>query len=225
MLDKLITQITSKGSSWDSVFLKNLETKYFATGVDKEPFKKSEMVYICIAATQKAIGQVPIQILQPSSRVSQESFAKIKTACTADFVNADLFCKSGELEPVPSNNPYQMLIDKPNQYNTGQLFKESLIGFILLHGNVWIFPFPPSRDKNFIPDSLWVINKRNITPKINDKSGHLDYWLYQPDSDSKKDGLKLFPDELLHSKLWNPYNSILGQAPLDPAKTSITTDF
>lgn len=225
LINKFIRQF--KNSSWDSVFLKNLDTKYMEGEVERAPYSKSELVYICISTTARAIGQIPIQILQPSSRgITNAGFSRLKRTCTMDMMKSESLLLKGELEPVSADNPYQMLIDYPNAYMNSQQFKEALVGFTLLDGNAWILPMPFTSG-SYTPDSLWILKNGNMEPFVNEETGHLDYWTYVASQakDKAKSGVTIYPDEVMHMKLWNPYDPILGLSPLSPAQVAMRTDF
>lgn len=186
-------------STWDHIFLKNLEYTLDADNVTKKPYKKSELVYICISTTGKAISQVPLIIATPSGE---------------------------ELKPVGLQNPWQKLFNRPNIYMDRYSFTEALVSFLMLDGNVWIIPFPPTAA---IPDSLWVVKRKHIEPIRNPGTNQLIGWSYNP-NESKLDvpigsGIPLAIDEVMHIFFWNPDDPILGQAPLDAGEMSIVTDY
>ena len=229
LLNKLISQVSQK-SSWDSIFLKNLEQKYFGTGVEKEPYSKSELVYICISTTSRAIGQVPIKIMQFSENRNPKSKYEYDLKGMKYFKRQEnslplRLKESDELEPAALDNPYQELLDKPNIYTNGQLFKEMLVGFILLDGNTWIYPYPYMQNQGIPPVALWVLKKSQMTPKKVEKTGQLDYWSYNPNGGTGSSGMPIKYNEVMHVKLWNPYDMIMGLAPLEAGKVAMRTDF
>lgn len=222
ILNKLVKQVVTK-SSWDSVFIKNMDQKLFGQSVESMPYSKSELVYICINHTQRAIGQVPIQIVQPSKRKAQDQrfINQIKSFHATDPMVTEKLIKTGELEPVPSDNPYQELIDYPNRYTNSQHFKEALVGFTMLNGNVWIVQWPYMT--SMAPDALWIVKQDNMKPIINNNN-QLDYWNYTV-SGKENDGVPLDLEAVMHIKLWNPYDPIMGLSPLDPASIAMRSDF
>jgi len=235
LLGKFIDVV--KTTSWDNVFLKNLESQYFGDSLEKEPYKKSELVYICISTTNRAIGQVPIQLLRPTGKVRRMAedqrmgyFLSMKRLCTgvsnyADFVKTEKLLKDGVLEPVGEDDPYNVLLSKPNSYMSGQHFKESLVGNIMLDGNVWVIPLPLTF--KVTPDFLYIARAGTMSPVRNETTGQLEYWSYNPRQDvgAGSKGSKVLPNELMHIKLWNPYDVIIGLSPLAPANIAMKSDF
>ena len=188
-------------SSWDHIFLKNLEYTLDTENVTKKPYKKSELVYICISTTGKAIAQVPLIIANPSKDVEEPS-------------------------PVGMQNPWQKLFNRPNPLMDRYSFTEALVGFLMLDGNVWIVPFPPTAD---VPDTLWVVRKKYMEPIRNPGNNQLTGWSYNPNENkmgaSIGQGIPLGVDEVMHVFFWNPDDPVLGMAPLDAGEMSIVTDF
>jgi len=188
-------------STWDHIFLKNLEYTLDAENVTKKPYKKSELVYICISTTGKAIAQVPLVITNPP-------------------------IEGEELKPVGMQNPWQKLFNRPNLYMDRYSFTEALVGFLMLDGNVWIIPFPPTA---VVPDSLWVVKRKYIEPIRNPGTNQLIGWSYNP-NESKLgvpigSGIPLAIDEVIHIFFWNPDDPIIGQAPLEAGEMSVVTDY
>lgn len=232
-LNKIIGSVVGKGSSWDSVFLKNLETKYFGDTIDTKPYKASQLVYVCISTTARAISQVPLMVMRPAGpegkkksfkQIDRMRFAELKSlALRSDSVAEKLLdqaIKNSELEPVEAGNPWQTLIDRPNPYMDGSIFKYSLIGYILLNGNVWAVPFPPDSK---MPLQIWVVAQESMEPVMSRTTGHLEGWKYQPRG--LQFSINLKPEEICHMRLWSPYDPIMGQAPLEAGKIEIRTDY
>lgn len=219
-------------SSWDSVFLKNYDIdKLFGEKVEKEPYKLSELVYMCISTTARAISQVPLVIMQPAKQskkgkaLSGNDFIKLKMASVSMDSSREKIIgeaiKSGELEFADPNNPWQKLFDKPNQYTDGTLLKYGLVGYILLDGNSWLLPFPVDAK---LPLQLWVIPKQHLELKKNESTGHLSFWSYKPQGIQLRP-IPVKPEELVHYRLWNPYDQIMGMAPIDAGKIAMRSDY
>jgi HK97 family phage portal protein len=227
-----ISPVVQRSGSWDSVFLKNLETKMFGDQVENKPYKISQLVYVCISTTGRAISQVPLQVMVPSNQpkkksvkaLDMKSFMRLKAASWRSGIESermiDKAVKDGELEPVDPNNAWQMLLDNPNPYMDGSIFKYALVGYVLLDGNVWTVPFPPDAKQ---PLQIWVTNKEAMEPVLDKVTGQLSSWRYRPRGLQFSVNLK--PEEVGHMKLWNPYDQIMGQAPLEAGKIEIRTDY
>lgn len=152
-LQRLASTFIAK-SSWDSYFLRNVDID-LEEGVVNKPYKKSDLVYICISTTARAISQVPL-IIQKRSR-------------------------DGKWEPDPLN-PWQAIFNRPNYLQDSYTFVESIVGYLMLYGNCWGIPFPPGSK---IPDSLWAVSEKNIKPIIDSDTNNLIGWTYSVEADKK----------------------------------------
>lgn len=137
----------------DTVFLRNMQYDDMS-GVMSSPYEKSDLVFVCISTTAKAIAQVPVIIEQKN--------------------------KKGWLA-VPDDDPDQILINSPNPLMpTTHEFINALVSHLMLSGHVWMLPFPP-RSPKF--GSLWLIRRSNMDCILNEKTNQLDAWKYQPSKD------------------------------------------
>jgi HK97 family phage portal protein len=137
--------------SWDDVFLRNKPLPEDNRVVMDNPYEKSDLVYICISTTAKAIGQVPLILGK---------------------LNAD-----GEWEEVEEEDKWKQILKKPNYLLDSYSFVEAMVSYLLLDGECWVIPFPL---EVIMPDSLWVVPQKTIDPIKNENTGQLDGWLYKP---------------------------------------------
>ena len=226
-LQKFAQTVGLAKASWEQAFVKNLEADFDNDAVEKKPYTKSELVYICVSTTARAISQVPLQVMQVKESVGDSNariraLFNIKRRILMDPKSLERLQISGEikevLEPVDYDNPYQMLLDRPNANMNGYNFKEAVVGHILLDGNVWLLPFPPGSPEY---QSLWVIKRTNMKPKKNDRN-QLESWSYTPNTNKP---IPILPEEVVHIKLWSPYDEILGQRPLEVGGISVRSDY
>lgn len=162
--------------------------------VKKEPYKKSTIVYSCISTTGRAISQAPLVVLER---------------------------KGDTWEQVPEDHPWQQLVARPNYLMDVYTFVEALIGHLMLDGNVFTIGFPPGLS---MPDSLWVVPRRNMTKRTDKASGQLIGWRYSPAGDGSNT-ISLDIDEVAHIKFWNPYDPIMGMAPLEAGGMPLSSDY
>jgi HK97 family phage portal protein len=208
-LEKLIQGIGVGKSSIDSVmeaiFLKNQSAELFGSEVMSFPYKKSDLVYICISTTTRAISQIPIRVYKEMG--------------------------DDEWKALPSNDPWQRLFDRPNLYMDRNSFVEATVGHLMHDGDVFIIPFPPQAP---IPVSLWVIKKKYCAPIKNSSTGQLIGWAYDPKGASLDNvgGAIITPsvipldvEDVCHIYFWNPYDPIMGMAPSEAGRLNITVDF
>lgn len=212
----------------DTAFLKNLGIG--AENANKNPYKLSEEVYVCVSTTARAIAQVPLEILQPVGDMDSKEIMKTKRNIARfsmmgtfgdKYIN-DLVRKN-KWESVPATNKWQQLFDIPNKYDDSIHFKEKIIGFLMLDGNVWILPMPFMTSPKIVPDDLWIIPIKNIKPDVDNKTGQLETWLYQPPG--APEPINIPSEYICHLKLWNPNHPILGQRPLEAGKIAVGSDY
>jgi len=147
---KLVSGLAVTKSGWESVFTKNLESQVTGGDVAKKPYSNSDIVYVCISTSARAVAQVPMVVM------------------TAD----------GERRaPVPPDDPWQRLFRKPNPNQDPYRFVESIISHYMLDGNVWIYPFPEDAP---VPLALYVVQQRFMEPVLEKETGQLLAWKYSP---------------------------------------------
>ncbi len=191
----------------DSVFLRNKQTSEVGDeNIMREPYKKSDLVYICISTTAKAIAQVPLLVYE---------------------VDSD----GGKTKPLSIDDEWQQLFKKPNFITDEYSFRESIITHLLLDGDVFIVPFPPMLHP---PVSLWVVKKKYMRPVRDPKTGQLSGWYYNPkgiwsgsyDLEPIQDGaIPLFVEDVCHIFLFNPYDPIMGMAPIEAGRLNVIVDY
>ncbi len=224
-LEKLVGSISPviSKSAWDNAFLKNISLG--DGNVLDKPYSKSTLVYTIISTTARAIAQVPLRVMEPSSTAKAKDRFNIKAEAEMLMSVGTQPCikklekmvKSGELQPVSADNKYQMLLNHPNHLDDSYHFKEKLIGFTMLDGNVWSYPLPSIEN----PDMIFILKKSNMGYEKSD-SGQVEAWNYTP---SAQGGMRIENDDIMHTKLWNPYCEIMGAVPLDAGKVETRTDY
>ncbi len=209
-LELLRKGVVQKGFM-DSVFLRNKELDIAGDDVVNFPYKKSDLCYICISTTLRAIGQIPIKVYQ---QVGDDEF-----------------------KLLPMNDPWQLIFDHPNYLMDRYSFVEAIVGFLMLDGDAFIVPFPPESPK---PSSLWVVRKKFMTPIRDRGTNQLLGWSYNIkginynvfgdpnnlESTILPEGsIPLRVEEVSHIYFWNPYDSIMGMAPSEAGKLNIMVDY
>ncbi len=190
-------------SFMDSVFLKNQSMEGTTDNVIEYSYKKSELVYICISTTARAISQIPIRV---GKMVGDEEFRQL-----------------------PLGDPWQKLFENPNYLMDRYSFVEALIGFLMLDGDVFIVPFPPGSPsslwvvrKKFIGPIKDRTTNRLIGWNYDTKGVIFDSY---GGSILTEGAIPLAVDEVCHIYFWNPYDPIMGQAPSEAGKLSILVDY
>lgn len=192
ILSKFISTINK--SDWDRAFLKNVDLGVMDT-VDKKPYTKSELVYICITTISRAISQVPLKIYRHDEG----------------------------RKSVDETHPVNELLRKPNERLDSYSFKEAIVGHLLLDGHVWVVPLPPKTkhpDSLWIVPRSNMDAEVDGTGRLK----YWKYYPKGVASGSN-DYIKLFNDEAYSIWLWNPYDSIFGLSPIKAGKISIDSDY
>jgi SPP1 gp7 family putative phage head morphogenesis protein len=131
------------------------------------------------------------------------------------------------------DDPWQRLFNRPNELMDRYSFTEASIGHLMLDGDVFLVPFPPGI---FPPKSVWVVRKRFMGPLKDNQTGRLIGWNYDPKGVNYGGGgtgstiitqssIPLRPEEVCHVYFWNPYDSIMGQAPSEAGRMNIMVDY
>src|SRR4030067_2025482 len=203
-LEQLRRSSISK-SAIDTVFLRNKQM----LGVNeeeviRESYKKSDLVYVCISTTAKAISQIPLMV--------------VKTTGTG-----------GQYQPLPDRDPWVKLFNRPNYITDRYSFVESIITHLLLDGEVFVVPFPPGLNP---PSSLWIVRNKFIKPAKESKTGLLMGWLYTHSGHTIESGnvagpgtIPLNIDEVARIFLINPYDPLKGMSPIEAGRMSIVVDY
>jgi len=221
-LQRLVESFVQIKSSWDSVFLRNLELPEIGTReIFEKPYSKSGLVYVCISTTARAISQAPIVVMQRVGKSKKkqhgpfyhlsDKFKLLSSDSKKDFV----------WEPVPEDNPWQRLFDNPNSIFEPRLFIESIVGYWLLDGNVWVYGFPVVGK---IPQGLWIIRLSNMNKVIDKRTGQLIRWDYKPRGEISIP-IDPWKDCLAQIKFWNPDDLYIGQKPLEAGKMELRSDY
>lgn len=191
----------------DAVFLKNQSFEGWSTeNVMEYPYKKSDLVYICISTTARAISQIPIRV---GKQTGEED----------------------ELKFLPLKDPWQRKFEKPNFLMDRYSFTEAIVGYLMHDGDIFILPFPPGSPE---PISLWVIRKKFIGPIKDRNTGQLVGWNYNPKGviyDSfggsliTENTIPISIEEMCHIYFWNPYDPYMGMAPSEAGRLNILSDY
>lgn len=147
--------------------------------------------------------------------------------CTFDVSEAaasvpwKLFSKSNPEEEITSH-PLLDLFQKPNLHTSFHDFKFASFAYLELYGNNYVYLVgngtgPVSRSN--LPQSAFIL----IPNRVGIKRGQtrlIDSYSYAVDANS----VKFEPEEILHSKYFNPLDEVLGQSTIDALKFTLLED-
>jgi HK97 family phage portal protein len=202
-LDLLRKNIISKNSI-DAYFLRNKLGGQIGDSDDVmvEPYKKSDLCYICISTTARAISQVPIY--------------------TAKIINN----QSGDKKPLPLTDQWQLLWNRPNYIIDRYTFIEAIVTHLFLDGQVFVIPFPPGLE---VPLSMWIAPKKYMKPVVDKMTGNLLGWYYNSKGFSGNEvpigSILLDYSEVSNIYFFNPYNPFEGLSPLEAGRKNIIVDY
>lgn len=127
---------------------------------------------------------------------------------------------SGE-EEVTDGPLYRLFRDVSPLMSRFQLW-EATYGYLLLTGNcMWVLDFPGG-DRRGAPRNIFLFNPKRFEPVRDPDSGLPVGWKFRLQSG----GHEIFDlDEVVHFKLWNPYDPILGLSPLEAASEGVQLDW
>jgi HK97 family phage portal protein len=186
---------TSRKSSWEHIWLKNREREALSEDILGSVYKRSELAYICISTTARAISQVPLLVMEPSSN------------------------HSDRYQPVVPDHPAQRLLNKPNFRTNRYNFLTQIVSFWLADGEAFVIPYPP--DTSSLPASLWTVRGKFMQERV-DNNGVLLGWLYKPKENLE---IPLSAAEVIQVWFLNPDDANRGMAPHIAGSVSIVSDY
>ena len=194
MIGNFVKEVIRKGAI-DDVFLRNRPAPWDDENLDRL-YEKSDLVYICISTTARAISQIPLIFLQKN--------------------------KKNKWEKVPEEDPRYSLLHRPNYMMDMASFVEATVSWLLLDGNIYYIPWPMQHlNPTGLPDSMWPVAHRYMKA-VKGSSGNLIGWNYNPDGNTN---IAIPLSSTCHIFFWNPYDPIVGFAPSSAGKIAITTDY
>ena len=151
-LEKIRRAVVGK-LSLDDIFIRNMASLDKDSEVMQNVYTHSDLVYICISTTARAISQVPLVL------------GKVKS--------------NGEWEAITTGtNDWESILRHPNPIQDYATFIESIVSSLFIDGNAWVSQYPFDIG---VPFALWVIQKKYMSA-LRDPNGQLAGWQYKPSS-------------------------------------------
>lgn len=125
----------------------------------------------------------------------------------------------GNSTEVPLNHPLQQLFNKPNKSMSRYELWESIATYLNLYGEVFIYlnqSVGQMLGTTTMPAELYSLNPMLMNHTIVD--GELVGWIY-----NRK--MPINPNEVIHVKLFNPYNTIRGMSPIQAIRSEMEADY
>lgn len=153
-----------------------------------QPYAQSEWIYSAVRAVAKTLAAIPLSVYRGS--------AKKPTRVEA--------------------GPLVALLEDPSPEAGTEEWLTSVISWIELRGEAFIVPagadgqpLPPGA--RTMPASLLVVAPTRLRAKTDPTTDRLIEWV------ADQDRLKLLPEQVIHVKLWNPYDAHRGMDPMSLA--------
>lgn len=130
-------------------------------------------------------------------------------------------------KPVQAGDRLYNLFRDINPQSNRYLFFEAIISYLLIDGNAMILPErslgQATGAPGAVPAELWAIRYDRFTPVVDRTTKKLIGWQYRPELSGEMIPLKV--NEVIHLKMFNPYDQIKGLSPLRAARLAIDTDY
>lgn len=122
----------------------------------------------------------------------------------------------GIWNPVAGNSPFKPVLKKPNNYQTGQQFRETWILSKLIHGNTYVLKM---RDARGVVVRMFVLDPCRVLPMIAE-GGDIYYQLNYPSAqnllpnDYPSGQIVVPASEVIHDRLNTFHHQLIGVPPL-----------
>lgn len=127
---------------------------------------------------------------------------------TETCIDSDFDIVDKDTEKEIDNHPLELLIEKPNEYDSRTEFLRGHFSNRKLYGNSYWYL---SRlNEKSPPDELYILSPQKITPVVNGKMGLKGYMYYPGNGDQ----IPLETWEIMHTKSYNPYSRYVGLSQL-----------
>jgi HK97 family phage portal protein len=121
---------------------------------------------------------------------------------------------------VIRTDPVYKLFHYPNERMSINDLWQNISGFMFLYGECFILMNKGVGQKAGItqlPAEFEILDPRYVDHRLK-SNGRLDHWVYMGRKKYQK-------DEVIHMKMWNPYNQIRGLAPVDSIGDELMADY
>lgn len=194
VVDSVMNDLVQKSGSWDKLFLLGQQMKLFRD--------KVETPYQQVASVYKAVKAICDNV--PQAKIS--------------FYNR----KTGKEITDDSVKEFRLLFDNPNPRQSGNDFIQEWVGFYALYGEGFIKKISsigalinPASKK--LPAQIVNLNPKQMQEVVDAATTLVTKWNYAG-------RVEVSPDELIHTKDFNPYNPHRGMPPLSPIDDEIFID-
>lgn len=174
---------------------KSLREILSGTSTVPQPYKTSIWVYAAIRTIAENISRCPLRLRKDNGDKDEPSYVE-----------------EGEL---------YNLFQNPNPLMTQETLIEATFIYLMLRGEVfWIFE--GREDVTKIPKEIWTFDPQRFTAVTDKVSGLPLGWEYRG---KNNESIVIPASQVLHFRMFNPYDDIRGLSPLDAARLSVEQDY
>lgn len=175
----------------------------------REGYQNATWVFVCVREIVNAIKSVPLIHYRDNGNAGKR-LARTAPALRKRALNQALQRK--ELEEI-DDSPLLKLLDTPNQFTGGGLFKEQAFAYLLLSGNTYVEKVGV---RNRPPVELFAKRPDRMRVKPDSKNyvaGYV-YRIGQNEVDFK-------PEQIVHTRTFHPLNDWYGMSVIEAAARGI----
>lgn len=129
-------------------------------------------------------------------------------------------------ELAPPDHPLSILCNRPNPHQSRFEFNDLLTVYFNVAGNAYIW-FERSRDSE-LPTAMYTLRPDQVLIIPDSAKGGIKGYLFVPHGKTKKDGIPMLPQDIMHVKLPNPGDPLgglgFGLSPITPLAQSGDVD-
>lgn len=165
-----------------------------------EPAKLVSAYYSCLVQSAQAFSTLPGKLWTPTpgARGTKPGYREV------------------------FRNRLMRMIDRPHPQMSGMEWRERWASVLLDQGDVFVVPVK-EKGPDGLPRALVIYGRDRISPIRDYPGAPLMGWVLKETGAS--DGVVLGLDEVLHWRLPNPYDDVMGLAPKDSLRMALDADF
>lgn len=153
-----------------------------------------------------------IRVRSPYSQISWVNIAVTKIAQHLMRARFELL-RGGDVV-VESGKTYDLFRDVNPFFSRAQLW-EATTSWLMMRGEAFWLPVPGEA----LTDAIYVVHPQAMKERVSE-AGDITLWQYKPEHTS----IPYTPDEIVHFKLWNPWNTRRGMNPLKAQDLELRID-
>lgn len=176
----------------------------------REGYNKNAMVYSVVNKIAKTAAQAPLQAYKV---VNEKAYQKYKSltvpgrVMTKEVMVQTVLEKHKAFELLPDSHELNQLLLKPNKQQGQADFVENIVGIKLITGDAFIYGITIGRKGR--PGEMIVLPSHDVLIKPDGNGVRMSASEYQLSFGGNI--IKFKPEEVLHTKYWNPNWNIDGQ--------------